>query len=125
LLGGIAAWATFSLGSGFILTLFAGGAYIAAAPYLPWYAVAMTLLGGASVLVANGQAQGRGEFLAILIPVTLAEPLLMVRFHNSLSQVVQVLCLSMALLFVGLAVLYLVQQRARTRPALVLEGSAA
>jgi hypothetical protein len=49
----------------------------------------------------------------------------MVRFHNSLSQVVQVLCLSMALLFVGLAVLYLVQQRARTRPALVLEGSAA
>jgi O-antigen/teichoic acid export membrane protein len=125
LLGGIVAWATFSLGSGFILTLFAGGAYIAAAPYLPWYAVAMTLLGGASVLVANGQAQGRGEFLAILIPVTLAEPLLMVRFHNSLSQVVQVLCLSMALLFVGLAVLYLVQQRARTRPALVREDSAA
>jgi hypothetical protein len=31
----------------------------------------------------------------------------------------------MALLFVGLAVLYLVQQRARTRPALVAEGSAA
>ena len=125
LLGGVVAWATFSLGSGFILTLFAGGAYLAAAPYLPWYAIAMTLLGGASVLVANGQAHGRGEFLGILIPVTVAEPLLIVRFHDSLNQVVQVVCVSMALLFVGLAVLYLVQGRMRERPELVLERATA
>jgi O-antigen/teichoic acid export membrane protein len=125
LLGGLAGWATFSLGSGFVLTLFAGGAYAGAAPYLPWYAIAMTLFGGASVLVANGQARGRADFLAVLIPVTLLEPILIVIFHQTLSQVVQMLSLSMALLFVGLAALYLVQERSRARPELVLEGATA
>jgi O-antigen/teichoic acid export membrane protein len=125
LLGGIAGLAVLSLGGGFVLTVFAGPAYAEAGPYLPWYAIAMTMLGGASVLVANGQARGRGDFLAILIPVTLAEPLLIVRFHQSLSQVVQVLSLSMAALFVGLVVLYLVQEGTRERPRVALEGSAA
>jgi O-antigen/teichoic acid export membrane protein len=125
LIGGIVGFALLSLGSGFVLTVFAGTAYLQAGSYLPWYAIAMTMLGAASVLVANGQARGRGEFLAILIPVTLAEPLLIVRFHQSLSQVVLMLSLSMVVLFLGLVVLYLVQERARVRPAVALEGSAA
>jgi O-antigen/teichoic acid export membrane protein len=125
LLGGIAGFALLSLGGAFVLTVFAGSAYTQAGSYLAWYAIAMTLLGGASVLVATGQARGRGDFLAVLIPVTLAEPLLIVRFHQSLSQVVQVLSLSMAVLFVGLAVLYLVQERVWVRPRVALEGSAA
>jgi O-antigen/teichoic acid export membrane protein len=125
LLSGIAGLALLSAGAGFALTVFAGPAYAQAGAYLPWYAIAMTMLGGASVLVANGQARGRSDFLAILIPVTLAEPLLIVRFHQSLGQVVQVLWLSMAVLFVGLVVLYLVQERQRVRPAVALQGSAA
>jgi len=125
LLGGIAGFAVLSLGAGLVLTIFAGSAYAQAGSYLAWYAIAMTLLGAASVLVATGQARGRGDFLAILIPVTLVEPLMIVRFHQSLSQVVQVLSLSMAVLFVGLVVLYLVQERARVRPRVVLAGSAA
>jgi O-antigen/teichoic acid export membrane protein len=125
LLGGIAGLAFLSAGARFALTLFAGPAYVQAGSYLPWYAIAMTMLGGASVLVATGQAQGRGDFLAILFPVTLAEPLLIVRFHQSLSQVVQVLSLSMAVLFVGLVVLYLVGERARVRPAVAAQVSAA
>jgi hypothetical protein len=35
------------------------------------------------------------------------------------------LSLSMVVLFLGLVVLYLVQERARVRPAVALEGSAA
>jgi O-antigen/teichoic acid export membrane protein len=125
LVGSVVGLAILSLGSGFVLSVFAGPAYASAGSYLPWYAIAMTLLGGASVLVANGQAQGRADFLAILIPVTLAEPFLIVRFHQSLGQVVQVLSVLMAVLFVGLAVLYLVQERVRTRPELLLEGATA
>src|SRR6202022_2970538 len=96
LLGGLAGLAVLSLGAGFILTVFAGHAYVAASAYLPWYAIAMTLFGGASVLVANAQARGKADFLAVLIPVTLLEPVLIITFHHTLSQVVHVLSLSMA-----------------------------
>lgn len=125
LLGGALVWATFWLGSGFVLAMFAGGAYVAAGAYLPWYALAMTLFGGASVLVANGQARCNRDFLAVLIPVTLIEPLLIIRFHHTLMQVVQLLSLSMAVLFVGLAILYLIQERVRERPTLMLEAATA
>jgi O-antigen/teichoic acid export membrane protein len=125
LLGGAVVWATFSLGSGFVLSLFAGGAYVAAAPYLPWYALAMTLFGGASVLVANGQARCNGDFLMVLIPVTCIEPVLILLFHHTLMQVIQVLSLSMAVLFLGLTVLYLVHERVRERPTLMLEPASA
>jgi O-antigen/teichoic acid export membrane protein len=125
LLGGAAVWVTFSLGSGFVLSMFAGGAYVAAGPYLPWYALAMTLFGGATVLVANGQARCNGDFLAVLIPVTVLEPALILRFHQTLMQVVQVLSISMVVLFFGLTVLYLVQERLRERPALMLERATA
>jgi hypothetical protein len=125
LVGGAIGLAILTFRAGFVLGVFAGHAYTSAGVYLPWYAMAMTMLGGASVLVANGQARGRGDFLAILIPVTVAEPLLIARFHQSLGQVVQMVSISMAVLFIGLSILYLVQARARTRPVLVLEGSAA
>jgi hypothetical protein len=117
--------ALLSTGAGFALSVFAGPAYVQAGSYLPWYAIAMTLLGGASVLVANEQARGRADFLAILIPFALAEPLLIIRFHASLGQVVQVLSISMAVLFFGLVVLYLVQEKLRVRPAEILEGAVA
>jgi O-antigen/teichoic acid export membrane protein len=125
LLGGVAVWAAFSLGSGWVLTLFAGGAYAAAGPYLPWYALAMTLFGGAAVLVANGQARCNGDFLAVLIPVAFLEPVMILRFHHTPMQVVQVLSVSMGILFLGLAILYLVQQRVRQRPTLMIERATA
>jgi O-antigen/teichoic acid export membrane protein len=125
LLGGLAGLAILSLGARVILTMFAGPAYVAASAYLPWYAIAMTLFGGASVLVANGQARGKTDFLAVLIPVTLLEPVLITAFHQTLSEVVLVLSISMAVLFVGLAALYIIQERTRVRPELVLEGATA
>jgi O-antigen/teichoic acid export membrane protein len=124
-LGGIAAWAAFSFGSGLILSIFAGHAYAAAGPYLPWYVLAMTLFSGASVLIGIGQARGDPDFLAILIPATLLEPLLIVRFHQSLTQVLQVFTLSMAALFIGLAVLYVLQERVRVQPRLMVERATA
>jgi hypothetical protein len=64
----------------------------------------MTLLGGASVLIATHQSRARATFLSVLLPVTVAEPIMIVAFHNSLLQVVWVVTLSMALLLAGLAI---------------------
>jgi hypothetical protein len=57
--------------------------------------------------------------------VTFLEPALILRFHQTLMQIVQVLSISMAVLFFGLTVLYLVQERLRERPALMLERATA
>jgi O-antigen/teichoic acid export membrane protein len=104
-IGGVVGLAMLGLVARPILTAFAGSAYAAGASILPLYAVAMTLLGGASVLIATHQSRARATFLSVLLPVTLAEPILIVAFHNSLIQVVWVVTLSMAVLVAGLAIL--------------------
>jgi O-antigen/teichoic acid export membrane protein len=117
LAGGTMAWAIFSLQSRFLLTAFAGAAYASAASYLPMYGIAMTLLGCASVLVATGQARANTKMLAVLIPVTMLEPALIIRFHESLTQVVQLLSASMAVLFIGLAILFVLEEHRQAEPA--------
>ncbi len=109
--GSLAGLAVLSLGSTWLLSAFAGSAYAEAAGYVPWYALGMTLLGGAAVLVATQQSRGRPAFLAVLIPLTLLEPALLVAFHQTLMQVVQVVDIAMALLLVGLGVQWGLQQR--------------
>jgi O-antigen/teichoic acid export membrane protein len=104
-IGGVAGLAMLGLVARPILTAFAGSAYAAGASILPLYAVAMTLLGGASVLIATHQSRAQATFLSVLLPVTVAEPILIVAFHNSLLQVVWVVTLSMAVLVAGLAIL--------------------
>ena len=112
-MGGLAGLALLSFGAKWILTAFAGGAYVGAAGYLPWYALGMTMLGGVAVLVATHQSQGRAGFLAVLLPLTLLEPALLITMHQNLMQVVQVVDLSTALILGGLGVLYIVQERHR------------
>jgi O-antigen/teichoic acid export membrane protein len=109
--GGLGALAVLSLSSAWLLTAFAGSAYTEAAIYLPWYAVGMTLLGGVAVLIATLQTRGTPGFLAILLPLTLLEPMALVAFHQNLTQVVQVIDVSMALILIGLGSLYMVQER--------------
>ncbi len=106
-IGGVAGLALFGLVARPVLTAFGGSAYAPGASILPLYAVAMTLLGGASVLIATHQSRARATFLFVLLPVTLAEPILIVAFHNSLVQVVWLVTLSMAVLVAGLAILML------------------
>jgi hypothetical protein len=48
--------------------------------------------------------------LAILIPLAALEPIAILFFHRSLTQVVQVVDVCMLALVVGLAVLYLAQK---------------
>jgi O-antigen/teichoic acid export membrane protein len=111
-LGGLASLAILWLGSRWILTAFAGAAYSGVSAYLPWYGIGMILLGGAAVLIAVHQASGKRGFLALLIPLSLMEPTLLIIFHQTLAQVVQVLDVSMALVVGGLGALYVVQHRA-------------
>ena len=49
----------------------------------------MTLLGGAAVLIATQQSRGKPAFLAVLLPLTLLEPALLIAFHQNLMQVVR------------------------------------
>jgi O-antigen/teichoic acid export membrane protein len=114
-IGGLAGMALLSVGSRWLLTAFAGGAYAGAAAYLPWYALGMTLLGGVAVLIATYQSQGRAGFLAVLIPLTLLEPALLITFHQSLLQMVQTLDISTGLILASLGILYLITERVRRR----------
>ncbi len=124
-LGGLVGLGVLSVASTWLLTAFAGAAYAGAASYLPWYALGMTLLGGVSVLTAIHQSKGKPGFLAILVPLTLLEPTLIVAFHHSLIQVVQMVDFSVALVLLGLAGLYVVQDRAEGTAAAWGPASAA
>jgi len=104
-LSGVASLVVLLLGAKPLLTTFAGSAYVRGASILPLYAIAMTLLGSASVLIATHQSRGQAAFLSVLLPITLAEPVLIVVFHHSLMQVVWVVTLSMTVLVGGLATL--------------------
>lgn len=110
-LGGLSGLTILFFGSNWLLTAFAGRAYVKAAIYLPWYALGMTLLGGAAVLTATQQSRGKPAFLALLLPLTVLEPVLLTVFHQDLMQVVQVVDIAMALLLAGLAVQFTLQQR--------------
>src|SRR5207253_10784880 len=78
--GGLLGMGLLSLASTWLLSAFAGVAYAGAAGYLPWYAVGMTLLGGVAVLVAIHQSRGRPAFLAVLIPLTILESVLIAAY---------------------------------------------
>jgi O-antigen/teichoic acid export membrane protein len=111
-IGGLGSLGVLSVGSQWLLTSFAGASYVGVASYLPWYGLGMILLGATAVLIAIHQSRGKPGFLAVLLPLTLLEPTLLLIFHQSLTQVVEVVDFSMALLTGSLGALYLVQQRA-------------
>lgn len=112
-LGGLAGLALLSFAARWLVNAFAGGSYLEATIYLPWYAVGMVFLGIAAVLISFHQSRGRTGFLFLLIPLSVLEPVLLVAFHQSLWAEVQVVDGSMALLVVALGALYLIQNGTR------------
>jgi O-antigen/teichoic acid export membrane protein len=116
-IGGLAGLAVLSMGSRWLMTAFAGGVYADSAGYVPWYALGMTMLGGVAVLVATLQSQGRPGFLAVLLPLTIMEPALLMTMHESLLQVVQAVDVSMAVVLLGLGAFYVIQERVRRSAA--------
>jgi O-antigen/teichoic acid export membrane protein len=97
-----------------VVSLFAGAQYVEAASYLPWYAVGMTLLGAAYVLVATYQSRGDARFLFVLIPLVVLEPMGIIAFHRDPLQVVQVMDLTMAVLVFGLSGLSAIREPRRS-----------
>lgn len=110
-LAGVAGLTFLLFASHWLLTAFAGAAYVEAAAYLPAYAIGMIMLGGVAVLVATHQTRGTPGFLVVLIPLTALEPALLSVFHRNPWQVVAVVDISMALVVVALGALYVVQER--------------
>jgi O-antigen/teichoic acid export membrane protein len=121
--GGVAGIAILTAASRFLLSAFAGEAYAGGAEYLPLYAIGMTLLGAAAVLIATHQSGGRRDFLAVLIPLAVLEPVAILLFHRSPLQVVQVVDICMLTLLVGLAVLYAVRRPTVHVPLVGLDSS--
>jgi hypothetical protein len=115
--GGLAGLVLLAVSSRWLLVAFAGTAYAGVANYLPWYGIGMIMLGGAAVLIATHQSRGQPGFLAVLLPLTLLEPVLLVAFHQSLTQVVAMVDISMALVAGGLGALYLIQRNMQPLPA--------
>jgi O-antigen/teichoic acid export membrane protein len=113
--GGVVGLAILSIWASTMLGIFAGSAYTPGAAYLPLYTLGMTLLGAVVVLVATQQSRGNGRFLWVLLPAPILEAGLIFRFHSGLTQVVQAVDVSMAILLVGLAVLYVASERRATR----------
>ncbi len=109
--GGTIGLGALALSSKVLLRAFAGDAYAGGAAYLPWYALGMTLLGAAAILMATHQSRGRPAFLGVAVPIMLLEPALIAWRHQSLTKVVAVVDLSMALLVVGLAALLAVREQ--------------
>jgi O-antigen/teichoic acid export membrane protein/tetratricopeptide (TPR) repeat protein len=109
----------FSLGSSFILRSFAGRAYLGGADYIGLYALGMPLLASVVMLSNSLQSLADLRLLWVLIPGGLLKPVLIVFFHGSLLQVAAVSDISIAILFVALAITYVIQERrrlARSRP---------
>jgi len=110
-IGGLAGYLLLSVASKWLLSAFAGTGYAGASGYLAWYSIGMLLLGAAAVLIATQQSRGRPDFLAVLLPLSTMEPFLILVFHQTLTQVVQIVDISMLILLSGLVGLYLLQER--------------
>jgi O-antigen/teichoic acid export membrane protein len=121
--GGLVGLGMLAFGSHWLLVGFAGNAYAEAATYLPWYGIGMIMLGGVAVLIATHQSRGKPDFLAVLLPLTLLEPVLLVAFHSSVTQVVAVVDISMTLVVVGLGALYLIQSDIRHQSLILATGN--
>jgi hypothetical protein len=100
-----------------LLRVFAGQGYLGGAPYLPLYALGMTLMGAAAVLIATHQSRGGRAFLNLLLPIAVLEPVLILLWHESPIQVVLILDGSVAVLLLGLLGLLLAGQRGRAAAA--------
>ncbi len=89
-----------------VLSLFAGHAYVSGAAYLPWYAVGMAFLGGATVLVNAQQSLARAAMLWVLLPGALLKLILVVAFHHDLLQMTIAGDVGLGLLLAALAAVY-------------------
>jgi O-antigen/teichoic acid export membrane protein/tetratricopeptide (TPR) repeat protein len=123
--GGLLGLLVFSVGSDTILRSFSGRAYLAGSSYIGLYALGMPLLASVVMLSNSLQALADLRLLWLLVPGALLKPLLIIFFHSSLLVVAVVSDVSIGLLFIALAVTYVVQERRRLARATALAGSGA
>jgi O-antigen/teichoic acid export membrane protein/tetratricopeptide (TPR) repeat protein len=114
---GVLGLVVFTLGGDVILRSFAGRAYVGAAGYIGWYAMGMPLL-ACVVMISNSlQSLADLRLLLILVPGALLKPVLIIFFHQSLLQVAVVSDISIGILFISLAVTYVLWERRRLATA--------
>jgi O-antigen/teichoic acid export membrane protein len=115
LAGGLAGLVVFSLGSHVILKSFSGGAYVAGASYIGWYALGMPLLATVVMLSNSLQSLADLRLLWVLSAGTVIKPVLILFFHQSLLMVSVVSDISILAILLALALTYIVQERQMER----------
>ena len=94
----------------FVVRLFFGEAFLRITPILGFFGLFMTFFSLVYVLSFYRISLHRYRFLLILIPFNLAEVVLLVSFHQSLSQIVYLLTSFTALLFLVLFIITLIRK---------------
>jgi hypothetical protein len=113
LVSGVAGLLIFTVSGRALLTVFAGRNYAAGGAYIGVYALGMTLFGAVAVMINALQSLGRVTLLRVTLPLSLVEPTLIMLFHSSLLQVVQVMDISMAVSVAALGGLYTYEEHRR------------
>lgn len=105
----------YSVAPKFIINLLFGTKYLAVAPYLGLFGLAMLLLALSSALSNYYLAIDKTKCVVILAGAAILQIALLWVFHSSLAQIVNVMVGTMALLFVSLSVFYFVAVRGVSR----------
>lgn len=107
--------AAYAIAPRFIINLLFGAKYIAVAPYLGLFGLAMLLLSLSSALTNYYLAIDKIRCVAILVVMAVLQVILLWAFHSSLSQIVNVMVGTMTLLFVSLSAFYFAAVRGTSR----------
>ena len=99
---GILATSLFVFYPDIVIRLSSGANYLEGAPYLPFVAVSMFLFSLNLFIISYFMAIGQPQANKFLLAATTAQPLLILLFHNSLSQVVNINLAIEAMLFLAL-----------------------
>jgi O-antigen/teichoic acid export membrane protein len=96
-----------------VISILFGDKFLGVAPYLGAFGLAMLLLALSTALANYFLAIDRTGGVPILVTVAIAQVILLVLFHDSLTHIVGVMLVSMAALFAALGVYYAFAVRGR------------
>lgn len=101
----------------FLTRLLFGTKYLAVAPFMGMFGVAMLLLALASVFVFYYLAIRRTGFIAFLVAVAAGQAAALWLWHGSIGRITLVMLTTMAVLLAGLVVYYVAAVRVAAEPA--------
>ena len=101
---GLSAFAFYTLFSDIIINMFVGNQFLPIKPYIGKFAIIMTLFSLVYSLSFYNISINRKKFILFIISGNILEVLLIILFHNSIGQIVNILLGLVSVLFIILFV---------------------